>query len=158
AIEALKADGHTRFLEIGPGDILSALARHGGALTVSSLRRGVDDREQMLRAAATLWRDGAEIDWPAVTGPAAAHVEAPHDPFHRRPYWLDPAPLRPAGWSTQTTHIRGISMASRTQVIDDLVGMLASVTGLEPAEISPSQHLTDMGLDSLMLLKLGQAV
>nr|WP_051103451.1 type I polyketide synthase [Sphingomonas sp. PR090111-T3T-6A] len=42
AIEALKADGYGRFLEIGPGDILSALARHGGALTVSSLRRGVE--------------------------------------------------------------------------------------------------------------------
>jgi amino acid adenylation domain-containing protein/non-ribosomal peptide synthase protein (TIGR01720 family) len=162
AIAALLADRYDRFLEIGPGDILSALARHGGTLTVSSMRRGVDDREQILNAAATLWRDGLAIDWPAITGPAAGHVEAPHYPFQRKPYWLDLAPLRPADWAapdqTSSMTIKGKAMESRTQVVDDLIGMLASITGLDPTEISPVQHLTDMGLDSLMLLKLGQAV
>ena len=160
-IEALRADGYDRFLEIGPGDILSALARHGGTLTVSSLRRGVDDPEQMLKAAATLWRDGLSVDWAAIAGPVSGHVEAPHYPFQRKPYWLDVAPLRPAGWDGDAPSIatvRGKSMGSTAQVIDDLVGMLASITGLEAAEISPVQPLTDMGLDSLMLLKLGQAV
>ncbi len=168
AIEAMREDGYDRFLEIGPGDTLSVLARRAGSgLAVSSLRRGADDARQIMTAAGTLWCDGVEVEWPAITGPAGQRVDAPHYPFQRKPYWLEVGPLRPAAWSTgqeqpevavATAPTRGDRMDSREQVIATLVGMLASITRLDPAEISPDQHLTDMGLDSLMLLKLGQAV
>jgi amino acid adenylation domain-containing protein/non-ribosomal peptide synthase protein (TIGR01720 family) len=168
AIEAMRADGYDRFLEIGPGDVLSVLARRAGAgLAVSSLKRGVDDNRQIVTTAGALWCDGVDMDWPAIAGPVSRRVEAPHYPFQRKPYWLDVGPLRPAGWSAEqqepagvmaTAPAKGNDMDSREQVIATLVGMLASITRLDPAEISPDQHLTDMGLDSLMLLKLGQAV
>jgi amino acid adenylation domain-containing protein/non-ribosomal peptide synthase protein (TIGR01720 family) len=168
AIEAMRADGYDRFLEIGPGDVLSALARRAGSgLAISSLKRGVDENRQIVTAAGALWCDGVDMDWPAIAGPVAQRVEAPHYPFQRKPYWLEVGPLRPAGWSAEqqepaivmaTAPAKGDDMDSREQVIAMLVEMLASITRLDPAEISPDQHLTDMGLDSLMLLKLGQAV
>ncbi|MDB5707596.1 MAG: putative non ribosomal peptide synthetase protein [Sphingomonas bacterium] len=167
AIEAMRADGYDRFLEVGPGDVLSVLARRAGAgLAVSSLKRGVDDNRHIVTAAGALWCDGVDLDWPAITGPVSQRVEAPHYPFQRKPYWLEVGPLRPARWSsghqeepaTVMAPAKGDRMDSREQVIATLVGMLASITRLDPAEISPDQHLTDMGLDSLMLLKLGQAV
>ncbi|WP_313918242.1 non-ribosomal peptide synthetase/type I polyketide synthase [Tahibacter sp.] len=164
ALAALRADGFERFLEIGTSDVLTGFAHAGGAaLTTASLTRGVDERVQIAWASAALWCDGAEVDW-AATMPAPRHIiAAPHYPFQRKPYWLEVAPLRPAGWSSPDQSPSGAAPAeiiamNTAGIVDHLIETLASITRLEPAEISPVQHLTDMGLDSLMLLKLGQAV
>ncbi len=164
ALAALRADGFERFLEIGPDDVLAGFARAGGArLAAASLKRGVEERVRIARASAALWCDGAEVDW-ATTMPAPRRfIAAPHYPFQRKPYWLEVAPLRPAGWSSLDPIPSGNAPAekitmSTAGIVDHLIETLASITRLEPAEISPVQHLTDMGLDSLMLLKLGQAV
>ncbi len=164
ALAALRADGFERFLEIGPSDVLAGFARAGGAgLATASLKRGVEERVQFARASAALWCDGAEVDWVATMPAPQRIIAAPHYPFQRKPYWLEVAPLRPAGWSSLDSSPSGAAPAekitmSTAGIVDHLIETLASITRLEPAEISPVQHLTDMGLDSLMLLKLGQAV
>lgn len=164
ALAALRADGFERFVEIGPSDVLSGFARAGGAaLATASLKRGVDERVQFARASAAVWCDGADVDWTATMPAPQRIVAAPHYPFQRKPYWLDVAPLRPSGWSSPDSSPSGLAPAekipmSTAGIVTHLIETLASITRLEPGEISPVQHLTDMGLDSLMLLKLGQAV
>ncbi|MYM91791.1 aminotransferase class III-fold pyridoxal phosphate-dependent enzyme, partial [Rugamonas sp. FT82W] len=164
ALAALRADGFERFLEIGPSDVLAGFARTGGAaLATASLKRGVDERVQLARASAALWCDGADVDWAATMPPPARVIAAPHYPFQRKPYWLEVAPLRPIGWSTHDPRPSGAAPSEKVTmntagIANHLIETLASITRLEPAEISPAQHLTDMGLDSLMLLQLGQAV
>jgi amino acid adenylation domain-containing protein/non-ribosomal peptide synthase protein (TIGR01720 family) len=164
AFAALRADGFERFLEIGPSDVLTGFARtSGAALATASLKRGVGERLQFARASAALWCDGAAVDWVASMPPPKRFVAAPHYPFQRKPYWLDVAPLRPAGWSTPEPGSSGTVLSEKItmntpSIADHLIATLASISGLDPADISPAQHLTDMGLDSLMLLKLGQDV
>ncbi|MEM6457474.1 MAG: acyl carrier protein, partial [Acidobacteriota bacterium] len=41
---------------------------------------------------------------------------------------------------------------------DALVGLLAKVTGLAPSEIDPHRKLAEMGLDSLLIVRLRQAI
>ncbi|VVT32020.1 conserved hypothetical protein [Sphingomonas aurantiaca] len=168
AVAALQADRFDRFLEIGPGDVVAGFARQAGArVALASLRRGTDAATQMATTAAALWNDGMAVDWSARSGKPTRTVGAPHYPFQRKPYWLEVGPLRPPAWSDQqqqqqqagvATQTEGHRMETRTPIVDHLVTTLALVAGFDRAEINPSQHLTDMGLDSLMLLKLGQAV
>ncbi|MEG8024089.1 phosphopantetheine-binding protein [Sphingomonas aurantiaca] len=168
AVAALQADGFDRFLEIGPGDVVAGFAREAGArVALASLRRGTDAATQMATTAAALWNDGVAVDWSARSGKPTRAVGALHYPFQRKPYWLEVGPLRPPAWSDQrqqqqqagvATQTEGHRMETRTPIVDHLVTTLAMVAGFDRAEINPSQHLTDMGLDSLMLLKLGQAV
>ncbi|GMV31001.1 MAG: hypothetical protein AMXMBFR59_31260 [Rhodanobacteraceae bacterium] len=163
-IAALRADGFERVLEIGPGDVLARCALAGGVrLATASLVRGVDERVQVARASAALWCDGVDVEWTSTMPPPRRIIAAPHYPFQRKPYWLDVAPLRPAAWSSRDPEPAGAAPAqeiamSTVGIVDHLIATLAAITRLEPAQISPAQHLTDMGLDSLMLLKLGQAV
>lgn len=164
ALAALRADGYQRFLEIGASDVLAGFARAGGArVATATLKRGVEERVQLARASAALWCDGAEVDWAASMPPPGRVIAAPHYPFQRKPYWLDVAPLRPVGWSDHDPRPSGPAPSEKTTmstagIANHLIETLASITGLDPADISPAQHLTDMGLDSLMLLQLGQAV
>jgi amino acid adenylation domain-containing protein/non-ribosomal peptide synthase protein (TIGR01720 family) len=164
AMDAMRRDGHACFLEVGPGDTLAALARHGGsAAAVSSLRRGIDDSRQVATAAAALWRHGAAVDWSAISGAPRGPVAAPHYPFQRRSYWMEIGPLRPDtrapaanGQAAPTLEVK--PMPGDETLVTELTTILTSVTGFDRAEISPVQRLVDMGLDSLMLLKIGQAV
>lgn len=177
AITALRRDGYDTFLEIGPGDTLAALARGGETpvLALSSLRRGVDDWRQIAATAARLWMSGIEIDWAGFDMPwPRRKTAAPPYPFQRQPFWLEVGPLRPAISPTEAARpavdtitpaaeaaplpVEARAMDRRPQVTSDLVAALAEVSGFSPAEISPAERLMNMGLDSLMLLKLGQTV
>jgi amino acid adenylation domain-containing protein/non-ribosomal peptide synthase protein (TIGR01720 family) len=82
-------------LEVGPGQTLSALARHSGegARSVSSLgghseRRPAD--AAVLEALARLWLTGVEPDWARVhEGERRLRVALPTYPFERQRCWLD---------------------------------------------------------------------
>ncbi|MGC3002981.1 SDR family NAD(P)-dependent oxidoreductase, partial [Streptomyces sp. G35A] len=94
-IDALAAEGVTRFVELGPDSTLTALAQNclpdaHASLFVSSLRRDDSERLAVLRAAARLHVEGAEVDWPGVLGDGdgTPAVDLPTYPFQRSRYWL----------------------------------------------------------------------
>ncbi|MDT0310199.1 SDR family NAD(P)-dependent oxidoreductase [Streptomyces sp. DSM 44917] len=105
ALRALAAAGATRFLELGPGGVLTALAEAAhdgtgpGPLAVPALRGpGQPEERAFLAAMATLHAHGTPVDLTRALAPAAPgqpRVDLPTYPFQRRRYWLD-AP-RPAG-------------------------------------------------------------
>jgi len=171
---ALLDDGYETFIEIGPGDdLIGMLAHSGGEQSVvflNSLRPGAAKDEPMAKSLAALWEQGAEIDWTGFDAPwPRRNVEAPTYPFQRQAYWLEVAPLRPPAMTAPPTKTiesahpadrakEANPMETTAKVTRDLITLLAEVSGFRPDEINPAQHLMDMGLDSLMLMKLGLAV
>ncbi|WP_243469292.1 type I polyketide synthase [Streptomyces cinnamoneus] len=94
-IAALEARGVTRFLELGPDGVLTAMARgclaeDGAALLVPGLRRDRPEAETLLMAVSTLHVHGVTVGWRAFyEGTGARGVDLPTYAFQRRRYWLD---------------------------------------------------------------------
>ncbi|WP_374227594.1 SDR family NAD(P)-dependent oxidoreductase, partial [Streptomyces sp. AC627_RSS907] len=85
AVSAL--DGVTRFVELGPDAVLSALVQQSETVAVPLLRRDRDEVTTMLTALATLHVSGVSVDWsPLFTGVQPA--ELPTYAFQRQRYWL----------------------------------------------------------------------
>ncbi|GAA2352040.1 type I polyketide synthase [Streptomyces violaceusniger] len=95
------------FLELGPDPVLSAMGRDcladraDEAVFVPVLRRGRDERRELLSATALAHARGADLDWAAFfAGRGARRVELPTYAFQHRTFWLkapaakdDPASL-----------------------------------------------------------------
>jgi acyl transferase domain-containing protein len=106
AVDTLLTWGAGIFLEVGPGQVLSALVRErvrsragaeqspAAVQTISSLasaREAASDGECLVRALGRLWLAGAAPDWRACHAPERRlRVELPTYPFERKRYWADP--------------------------------------------------------------------
>ncbi|ANB10370.1 hypothetical protein SAM40697_6417 [Streptomyces ambofaciens] len=103
--EELGRRGVTRYVEVGPDGLLSALigAVDDTAVTVPLQRRGRDQTDSLLRAVARLHVAGLDPDWAAVLEPwSPRRVDLPTYAFQRQHYWptlSSPADLRTAGLS-----------------------------------------------------------
>ncbi len=98
-LQALHDGSRRSLLEVGPGRVLSTLARQsaGGAgpLVLSSLP-GAEDRtpasQTLMRAVAALWANGAGVDWRGFhCDERRRRVSLPTYPFERQRYWVSPA-------------------------------------------------------------------
>ncbi|WP_255349006.1 polyketide synthase dehydratase domain-containing protein, partial [Micromonospora sp. ATCC 39149] len=94
-IEALRAAGVTRFVEVGPDGVLTALAREclagapEPAVLTPMLHRDRPEPDTVLAALAQLHVTGADADWEGVfAGRPARRVALPTYPFQSRRYWL----------------------------------------------------------------------
>ncbi len=96
-MRALEKLGVTRFVEVGPDGVLSAMARDclradaGSALVVAPVLRKDRAEVQALTAAlAELHVHGVEVGWERVfAGRGARTVELPTYAFQRQRYWLE---------------------------------------------------------------------
>jgi acyl transferase domain-containing protein len=89
-LATLRADGATRFVELGPDAILSAFVDSDAQdiVAVPLLRgRQEDEPEAFTRALASLHAAGVEIDWSSRFPGDARLVELPTYPFQPRRYW-----------------------------------------------------------------------
>jgi acyl transferase domain-containing protein/acyl carrier protein len=96
ACQALSDTGAV-FLEVGPGQTLTMLARQilpKGARTVASLGRpgsSVPEARSLASAVGELWSAGVDIDWDAMhRGERRRRVSLPAYPYERRRHWVDP--------------------------------------------------------------------
>ncbi|MFJ1766974.1 SDR family NAD(P)-dependent oxidoreductase [Amycolatopsis sp. NPDC088138] len=85
AVARLAEGGVTKFLELGPDAVLSALTEG-----VPLLRKGRDEATTVMTALATLHVQGVPIDWDGVL-PGARRLDLPTYPFQRKHFWLEPA-------------------------------------------------------------------
>ncbi|RBM07911.1 polyketide synthase dehydratase domain-containing protein, partial [Streptomyces sp. PT12] len=86
-VRRLQDEGVTRFLEIGPDGVLTAMV--DGALATATLRRDRPETATLLTAVGRLFAAGVPVDWSAVfAGRGARRVDLPTYPFQRRRYWL----------------------------------------------------------------------
>ena len=92
-IRGLRRAGYEIFLEIGPEPVLVGMGKRceeeGGGVWLGSLRKGRDDRRQMLEAAAGLYARGVELDWERYYKPRRHRkVSLPTYPFQRQRCWV----------------------------------------------------------------------
>ncbi|MGK4580159.1 SDR family NAD(P)-dependent oxidoreductase [Kitasatospora sp. HPMI-4] len=91
-VRALEAAGVTRFLELGPDAVLTAMAREcldsEAAVLAASGRRERPETETLLTALAQLHIGGFSPDWGALF-PGAARVDLPTTAFQRSRYWVE---------------------------------------------------------------------
>ncbi|MGA5629854.1 acyltransferase domain-containing protein, partial [Streptomyces cellulosae] len=85
----------TRYLEIGPGGVLTALAQdtvtRTDTLLLPSLVKNLDETHALTRATAELHVNGTPVDWQAFftgRGNTPRRVDLPTYAFQRRRYWL----------------------------------------------------------------------
>jgi acyl transferase domain-containing protein/SAM-dependent methyltransferase/NAD(P)-dependent dehydrogenase (short-subunit alcohol dehydrogenase family) len=85
------AGGCTLFIEVGPGTVLTGMAKRLGAtLAVSSIRRERGEWEQLLESLAALYVQGANVDWAGFDdGYSRRKIAIPSYPFQRQRYWND---------------------------------------------------------------------
>ncbi|MFE1793444.1 SDR family NAD(P)-dependent oxidoreductase, partial [Streptomyces sp. NPDC059525] len=92
AVTALSAEGTGAFVEIGPGGVLTALARElvdEHALTVPALRTDRPEDLAVTAALAHLHVHGTPVDWTAwYADRGARRIDLPTYPFQRETYWL----------------------------------------------------------------------
>ncbi|MFJ8630373.1 type I polyketide synthase [Streptomyces sp. NPDC093568] len=132
ALTAARDLGASRFLEIGPDPVLTALA--GDVSAVSTLRKDRPEAETLLTACAELFVQGADIDWAALFEGTGAHrVDLPTYPFEHRRYWLEPArPVMDAG---------GLGLgATRHPMLGAAVRLAGSDTAVLTSRLSVRTH------------------
>jgi len=83
-------------LEVGPGNVLTSLARQHPARTASvfaSTRQAHDsshDSAVLLAAVGQLWVQGQSFNWKALhSGETVGRIPLPTYPFDRQRYWID---------------------------------------------------------------------
>ncbi|WP_460370024.1 type I polyketide synthase, partial [Actinocorallia lasiicapitis] len=92
-VRALETAGVTRFLEIGPDGVLTAMAAqsftHDHTVAAAALRRDRPESATLLLALARLHTTGLPLDTAAVlTGHAPRTVDLPTYAFQHRRYWV----------------------------------------------------------------------
>ncbi|GAA3354209.1 hypothetical protein GCM10017744_011070 [Streptomyces antimycoticus] len=96
-VRALKALGVTRFLEVGPDGVLTAMAQDclaegtddtPGTVLVPVLRKDRSEARTLTTALAELHVNGVSLDWESVfAGRGARQVELPTYAFQRERFW-----------------------------------------------------------------------
>ncbi|RBM07640.1 polyketide synthase dehydratase domain-containing protein, partial [Streptomyces sp. PT12] len=90
-VRRLQDEGVTRFLEIGPDGVLTAMVRELDDGTVAAtLRRQRAEVESLFTGIGRLFASGVRVDWEAVLGGRGARrVDLPTYPFERQSFWLE---------------------------------------------------------------------
>lgn len=92
---AMIRNGYELFLEIGPHPVMAGAIQEAAARVsvrasvLSSLKRGVGERQSMLLSLAKLYCTGVAVDWSALFGPACPHLPLPLYPWQRQRHWTE---------------------------------------------------------------------
>jgi len=174
-IQSLYERGYRTFVEIGPDPNLIS----SGMECLSevddwfpSLKRGRGDWRQMFESLAGLYAGGSRVDWEGVdAGRRRRCVHLPTYAFDRQSYWLDSpdaSPIRRGADRSPATGGRSASAAPddvSTSIADggraepeDLVSYLIerveAITGIDPEKVEPETNLIELGMDSIMIVRL----
>ncbi|WP_445030495.1 SDR family NAD(P)-dependent oxidoreductase, partial [Streptomyces sp. SAS_270] len=95
AVTVLESEGVTRFLELGPDGVLTAMAQQSveseSAVLTAALRKDRPEAAAVLTAVGQLHVRGVPVDWTGVfAGRGAARIDLPTYNFQRAHYWISP--------------------------------------------------------------------
>ncbi|MER5466795.1 beta-ketoacyl synthase N-terminal-like domain-containing protein, partial [Streptomyces sp. NPDC002668] len=135
-VARLDEQGVRTYLELGPGGVLTSMARTGAdgeALFVPALRARRPEAQALLAAVASLHVHGVEPDWTALFDGRGVRrkVALPTYAFERQRYWLDgaaPAPLA-TPWAPAVPQPEGTAGTTETDGIDGTVGTGSAPVG-----------------------------
>ncbi|QIM51885.1 non-ribosomal peptide synthetase/type I polyketide synthase [Hydrogenophaga crocea] len=167
AVSAELAHADVVFVEVGPGQALSALVRqHRTAKNTVprnlALLGPAQDPGQpavvALSAIGALWSAGVELAWPVAA--SAPRVALPGYPFARTRHWFErragalPAPVtdaQPVLASAPFPEPPPMPMSRIPTIEAELKRVFSDVSGLPAAELASDATFVDQGLDSLSL-------
>ncbi|GAA4011764.1 type I polyketide synthase [Allokutzneria multivorans] len=116
-VRTLHERGVTRFVEVGPGGVLSALVQGvlDDAVTVPVLRADRAEPQAVVTALAQLHAHGVDVDWAAFL-PGGARVALPTYAFQHERYWINPVSagagdVRAAGLGTAGHPLLGAAVS-----------------------------------------------
>ncbi|MGW0876172.1 acyltransferase domain-containing protein [Streptomyces sp. NPDC002740] len=174
ALAAAAADGHTAFVEISPHPVLARPVTDTvpGALAVGTLRRDADGCAGFLTGLGALYAAGLPLP-----RPRGRVVDVPVPRWrHTRYWWTDgrapvaataaatgrwaePAAPGVAGGGTgEEAGGTGEDAGGPGSVTSRLSHHIAAVTGHPAARVTPATALADLGLDSLMAVRVRTAL
>ncbi|MFE2530392.1 type I polyketide synthase [Streptomyces sp. NPDC059371] len=182
-VARLDEQGVRTYLELGPGGVLTSMARAGAdseSLLVPALRARRPEAQALLAAVASLHVHGVEPDWDALFGGgrgARSKVALPTYAFERQRYWLDgdntsyvattgwaPAAPPPDGIAQPDSaplgalgrRLTGLPQSEREEAVLDLVrAHIAAVLGhAEARQVKTEWTFKDLGFDSLSSVEL----
>ncbi|WP_258528202.1 polyketide synthase dehydratase domain-containing protein, partial [Streptomyces sp. NBRC 110611] len=137
-IGALRTEGVTRFLELGPDGVLSAMARESApddAVLAPVLRKDRPEEMSLLGALAQLYVRGASVDWTALfAGTGARWVDLPTYAFQHERFW-------PSGGVARAGDVRSAGLGSAGHPLLGAAVELAGSGGLLfTGRLSVSSH------------------
>ncbi|HEU5270261.1 MAG TPA: acyltransferase domain-containing protein, partial [Jatrophihabitans sp.] len=183
--EAVRASERYRnplFIEASPHPVLTGHVQDSlrtaelAGDAIGSLRRNENSWRRFLTSAAQAYVAGAELDWSALLGPAAADaVSLPGYPFERRRYWIAEGGSAPAGLAgvehplldvalplaeTDGWLLTGrLSLAGQPWLADHAVGGTVLLPGtafvelaIQAGRLAGCAELTDLTLQSPLVL------
>lgn len=166
------------FLEVGPGQTLSTLARQtagrraaGCFASCEHPAAGSPDRRRMLTTLAELWCRGAEVDWETVHAETPKRrVPLPTYPFQRRRAWLPcrlldlPIPAIPAG-KPEADESPTIEPQAASESQPDSEGTAArlrqtleDLSGIPASDMTAESGFLELGFDSLLLTQAARVI
>ncbi|MEQ1685707.1 MAG: amino acid adenylation domain-containing protein [Burkholderiaceae bacterium] len=169
ALMAELARGDTVFVEVGPGQALTALLRQHRTpentvpRNVALLGPAQDPGNPAVQAFAALgalWSAGVDIAWPVAS--SAQRVPLPTYPFKGERYWFtrraaaaQASPAAPPAFVTSSIAIQPaeivVTMSRIPNLETELKRVLSDVSGLSADEMTSEASFVDQGLDSLSL-------
>ncbi len=169
AVMAELARGDAVFVEVGPGQALTALLRQhraaDGAVprTIAVMGPAQDPGDpavQALKAVGALWCAGVDVAWPVAA--SAQRVPLPTYPFEGERHWFASRPAAvqasaaaPADSIDSLIAIQPqqivFAMSRIPTLVAELKRVLSDVSGLSTDEMATDATFVDMGLDSLSL-------
>jgi len=116
-LKTLLAESPFILLEVGPGRVLTGLARQAGAVpqpqchtSLPHTAETVDEQQFLLATLGELWLSGATVDWPGYySNEHRRRNPLPTYPFQRQRYWIEPRKPEQA----VTTHSGELPVARR---------------------------------------------
>ncbi|MGB5325667.1 MAG: amino acid adenylation domain-containing protein [Pseudomonadales bacterium] len=174
-IQRLSEHGTRYFLEVGPGNNLGALARmtledieseYSCTSTLRHVSNEVNDNLYLLESLGTLWSEGYTLPLDGYYKVDNWHkVPLPTYSFKAERHWIDPARVASTGAQPQTAsnvvalHPREAVAASASSapvsVESAVASLITELTGIPESDLDPQARFVDLGLDSLLLSKLG---
>lgn len=161
AVAAAADDGHTAFVELSPHPVLTrAIADTApGALALGTLRRDADTSADFLTQLGTLHTAGLRLPLPP-----GRITDLPMPRWrHVRHWWTDgrtggSATGLPRAWSAEGRISKGSRVAADAPVSARLCHHIAAVTGHPSTRITPTTAFAELGLDSLMAVRIRSAL
>ncbi len=156
-LKTLLERGHTLFIEIGPGQVLSNLGKQAQpeAQYLSSITHKQTDWKTLSESVARAFVAGAQIDWSGFeAGHATQKITLPSYTFQRKRYWItqkDSAMITSNNNSVAVPVVNP-QVARHQAVLTKLCELFSVLLRIAPADIDVHAQLVEMGADSLVLV------
>jgi amino acid adenylation domain-containing protein len=167
------------FLEVGPGQILSTIARqnrargagHAVIATIRHPQEAVPDTDFLLGALGRFWLAGGKLDGSTLVGGARRRVPLPTYPFDRKRLWIDAVPYAahdaaaalPVAVAQATVDAPGapdpdaVPATRHERILNQLKAIICQLSGLPIERVDPHATFLELGFDSLFLTQANAA-